>query len=121
MSPTEASASAARDFREALLIPSGTSAVSTFSCADSVGIRLNVWKMNPMLAARILVIAVSPSFARSRPFRSSEPEVGRSRPPSSWSRVDLPCPVGPWMDSHSPSAISRLTPRSACTTSRPLG
>jgi hypothetical protein len=30
----------------------GTSAVSTFSCALSVGIRLNVWKTNPIEAAR---------------------------------------------------------------------
>ena len=120
-SPTEASASAARDFREALLTPSGTSAVSTFSCADRVGIRLKVWKMNPIELARTLVIAPSPSLVRSRPSSSREPEVARSRPPSSCSSVDFPWPVGPWMDSHSPSPISRLTPRSACTTSRPLG
>jgi hypothetical protein len=81
--------------REALLTPSGTSAVSTFSCADSVGIRLNVWKMKPIDSARTFVIAPSPSFSRLRPSKTTEPEVARSRPPRIWSRVDLPCPVGP--------------------------
>src|SRR5580700_1287306 len=48
------------------------------------------------------------------------PEVGRSRPPSICSTVVLPCPVGPWMVSHSPSSITRSTPCSACTVVRPF-
>ena len=54
-SPTLASAWLARAVRSAPCTPSGTRATSTFSRALSVGIRLNVWKMNPMDLARTRV------------------------------------------------------------------
>jgi len=53
--PTDSSAAAARRRRAAAADRSGTSAASTFSAADSVGTRLNVWKMNPIPVARTLV------------------------------------------------------------------
>ena len=46
-------------------MPSGTSAVSTFSCALSVGIKLNVWKMNPIEVALTLVTWLYLIWARS--------------------------------------------------------
>src|ERR1700687_1299290 len=55
----------------------------------------------------------------SRPSNTRLPLVGRSSPPSSCSRVDLPWPVGPWMASMSPSLITTSTPCSACTVSLP--
>jgi hypothetical protein len=54
-SPTVCSAPAARALRSSFPVPSGTRAASTFSSALSVGIRLNVWKMNPIEAARTRV------------------------------------------------------------------
>ena len=53
--PTLASAWLALFVRSAPCTPSGTRATSTFSRALSVGIRLKVWKMNPMDLARTLV------------------------------------------------------------------
>src|SRR5580692_266779 len=118
--PTPSRLCMARARRSPALMPSGTSAVSTFSCALSVGIRLNVWKMNPIDDALILVTWLSRIWARSRPSNSTMPDVGRSRPPSICSSVVLPCPVGPWIASHSPSSITRSTPCSACTVARPF-
>ena len=88
--PTADSASSARSRRSAARNPSGTSATSTFSAALSVGIRLKVWKTNPIDRARSLVTLVSGSRARFTPSNSTVPEVGRSRPPRICSKVDLP-------------------------------
>ena len=110
-----ASTRSARARRSAARTPSGTSAVSTFSAALSVGIRLKDWKMNPIDRARTRVTTLSRIRPRSWWPNSTVPDVGRSRPPSNCSRVDLPPPVGPWMASHSPSPITRSTPPSAVT------
>ena len=98
--------------------PAGTRAASTFSCALSVGIRLNVWKTNPIDVARTVVTWLSRMLARSWPSKSTRPAVGRSSPPSICSSVLLPWPVGPWMESHSPSSMTRSIPRSAATVPR---
>jgi hypothetical protein len=119
-SPTLSSAAAARRRRSADPMRSGTSAASTFSAADSVGTRLNVWKTNPMARARSRVSSASPIRPRSRPSSLSCPEVGRSRPPSRFSSVDLPCPVRPRMATHSPSATVRPTSQTARTVRDPL-
>jgi hypothetical protein len=68
---------------------------------DAQRIRLNVWNTNPIEAARTWVRWTSRIWARSWPSKSTIPAVGRSRPPRICSRVDLPWPVGPWMDSQS--------------------
>src|SRR2546425_666277 len=60
------------------------------------------------------------SRVRSLPSKSMVPEVGRSSTPSRLSSVDLPCPVRPWIASHSPSPIARLRSRTAGTVRRPL-
>ncbi len=119
-SPRFSSAVVARAARSSGPMPSGTSATSTFSRALSVGMRLKVWKMNPIEAARTRVTSASRRAARSWPSKSTTPEVGRSSPPSICSRVVLPCPVGPWMASHSPSSMTRSTPASASTVARPF-
>ena len=113
---TWSSARIARSRRSALGTLSGTSAVSTFSTALSVGIRLKDWKTKPMCSARIRVSRASPIAPRFWPSNSTVPAVGRSKPPSSCSSVVLPCPVGPWIASHSPSAISASIGRMASTT-----
>jgi hypothetical protein len=90
------------------------------SCAVSVGTRLKVWKTKPIEVARTLVSRLSRKAPRSWPSNSTVPEVGRSSPPSSCSSVVLPWPVGPWIASHSPSSMTRSTPRSAATVRRPF-
>ena len=59
----------------AALIPSGTRAASTFSAADRVGIRLKVWKMNPIMAARTLVTRLSDMADRLLPPNSTVPNA----------------------------------------------
>ena len=57
--------------------------------------------------------------ARRRRSAGSVPEVGVSRQPSRFMSVDLPEPDWPTMATHSPRAIEKETPSSACTTSDP--
>src|SRR5216683_21364 len=71
--------------------PSATRAVSTFSWALRVEIRLKVWKMNPIEVARTLVTCASRMPVRFLPPKSTVPDVGRSRPPRS-------CSAGPRID-----------------------
>ena len=75
--PTSASAAAARRRRSAAGTCSGTSAASTFSCALSVGTRLNVWKMNPIDSARTLVTWLSRNCARSLAIVAELDAAGR--------------------------------------------
>src|SRR6266702_4086829 len=117
---TDSSAASTRRRRSAAGTPSGIRAASTFSAADSVGTRLKVWKMNPIDRARSRLACVPGSRVSSFPSSSMVPEVGRSSMPSRLSRVDLPCPVRPWIASHSPSRITRLRSRTAGTVRRPL-
>ena len=51
----------------------------------------------------------------SRPSTRTEPPVGRSSPPSMWSRVDLPEPEVPTMATNSPFSTVRSTPSRAFT------
>jgi hypothetical protein len=72
-----------------------TSAVSTFSCAVRVGIRLNVWKTNPKADALSRAISASGSSARSRLSKLTRPEVGRSRAAEREQEGRLPLPGRP--------------------------
>src|SRR5215472_9679704 len=119
-SPTESSAACTCLRRSADPTLSGIRAASTFSAADMVGTRLNVWKMNPIDWARNLVTRSSFSRARSFPSNSIVPDVGRSSPPSRLSKVDLPCPVFPWTASHWPSSTVSVRSRTAGTVWRPF-
>ena len=67
--------------------------------------RLKLWKTKPMFSLRTLVSRASEQLGQVGAVEDDFPAVGRSRPPSIWSRVDLPPPVGPWMTSRSPSAM----------------
>ena len=51
----------------------------------------------------------------SLPSTLTEPEVGRSKPPSMWRRVDLPEPEVPTMATNSPASTLRSTPSKALT------
>src|SRR3712207_8251209 len=56
--------------------------------------------------------------ARSCPSTSTDPEVGVSRPPARWSRVDLPEPEGPMTATSSP-ACTRSEEHTSELQSRP--
>src|ERR1700737_74588 len=56
----------------------------------------------------------------SRPASQYLPELGESRHPIRFINVDLPEPDGPMIATYSPRRISRVTPRSACTSSEPI-
>ena len=64
---------------------------------------------------RKIVSASSFKEKISFPATVTEPPVGRSRPPSMWSKVDLPEPDVPTMATNSPSSTLRLTPSRAFT------
>src|SRR5215207_3593833 len=91
----------------------------TFSCAVSVGSRLNDWKTKPMCRRRSFVSCRSPmAEISSSPIRTV-PEVGRSRPASRCISVDLPEPDGPITAVNWPEGTSSDTPRRASTADSP--
>ena len=75
-----------------------------FSAAVMVGSRLNDWKMKPIRSRRSSVSALSLSEVISVSPRYTSPEVGRSRPASMCSSVDLPEPEGPMIAVNWPCA-----------------
>ena len=80
----------------------GASATSTFWRALSVGIRLNCWKMNPIVVRRSRARSASPIRPSGSPSKRISPALGRSSAPSSWSTVVLPDPLGPMIATYSP-------------------
>ena len=55
----------------------------------------------------------------SMPSTVTEPEVGRSSPPSIWSRVDFPEPEVPTTATNSPCSTAKFTPSRALTAVSP--
>ena len=90
-----------------------------FSAAVIVGSRLNDWKMNPIRSRRNSVSARSLSVVMSVSPRWILPDVGRSRPASTCSSVDLPEPDGPMIAVNSPWPSSTLTSSRAATAQSP--
>ena len=91
-----------------------------FSAAVMVGSRLNDWKMKPIRSRRSSVSALSLSEVISVSPRYTSPEVGRSRPASMCSSVDLPEPEGPMIAVNWPSPRPTLTLSRAATVASPL-
>ena len=86
---------------------------STLSITLSEGMRWNDWNTKPRLALRNAASWLSFILPVVVPFMSTVPDVGVSRRPMMLSRVDLPQPEGPMIDTNSPFCISRLTFSSA--------
>jgi len=108
------------EFHKKIAVGSGNSVLA--SLVDNMSLptaRARIWR--GMTEPGALERTLAEHRAILEALASHEPEVARSRPPRICSRVDLPCPVGPWMAIHSPSAISRSTPCSAWTVWRPFG
>ena len=91
-----------------------------FSAAVMVGSRLNDWKMKPIRSRRSRVSALSLSEVISVSPRNTWPEVGRSRPASMCSSVDLPEPEGPMIAVNWPSRRPTVTLSSAATAASPV-
>src|SRR6266852_5915637 len=70
--------------------------------------------MNPISRFRTRARSDARSSATGRPFSSYDPWVGESRRPRIESKVDLPQPDGPAIDTYSPRSICTLTFESAC-------
>src|SRR5216684_315092 len=93
---------------------------STLCSAVARGSRLKVWNTNPI---SLLRIRASASSSRSETFwalSQYSPDVGVSRQPIRFMRVDLPDPDGPMTATYSFFLICTLTPCSARTTSPPM-
>ena len=100
-------------------LPAIASGSSMFSSALSIGSRLKNWKTKPMWSRRSSVSSVSSSLVMSMPSSSTVPSVGRSRPASRWTSVDLPEPDGPITAVSCPLRISTSTSRRASTAVSP--
>jgi len=87
----------------------------TFSIAARCGSRWKDWKTKPICLARTADLSRSEAWPRFIPSISSVPFVGRSSSPSRFSRVDLPEPDGPVIDTCSPGQTARSASRSAAT------
>src|SRR6185312_9534272 len=99
--------------------PAISRAISMLPWASRVGSRLNFWKTMPMALRRRAVRPPSESDPYSAPSMKTLPDVGCVRPPSTCSRVLLPLPEAPTMDTNSPASTVSDTPRSACTRTWP--
>src|ERR1700733_11396711 len=73
-----------------------------FSTAVRYGIRWNCWKTNPIFSARTRFNSEDEIPATFCPSSQISPDDGWSRHPIRLTRVDLPEPDGPMIDSHSP-------------------
>ncbi len=72
--------------------------MATFSSAVMAGMRLKLWKMNPILWHRTQASWLAERSFRRYPSMSTSPAVGVSSPPIMLKRVDFPEPEGPMMD-----------------------
>src|ERR1700719_814248 len=63
--------------------------------------------MKPIFSDRTRFSSLAEMFATFSPLRKISPEVGRSRQPIRFTRVDLPEPEGPMIAIHSPGSTFR--------------
>src|SRR5688500_8702339 len=76
--------------------------------------------MNPTFSPRSLARPSSSRPPRSAPSRTTEPRDGVSRPASRPSRVVLPLPEGPMMETNAPWGMENETSRSTVSRCAPL-
>ena len=95
--------------------PASSSGIATFSSAVIVGIRWNAWNTIPTRSRRSFASASSFSRVISCPSSETLPDVARSSPASTISRLVFPEPDGPTKPTASPLAMSRSTPRNMLT------
>src|SRR6266851_580268 len=88
---------------------------ATFSCAVSVGSRLNCWKIKPISLRRKVVFSFWLSRSMRMPKTSTSPLVASRIPASTLSSVVLPQPEGPTSSNSSPQCTEKSTSTSART------
>src|SRR5262245_4162815 len=86
-------------------MPRYVSGSSTFSNTLKSPIRLKLWKMKPISRLRTRARSDGGRSATGRPFSVYSPLDGVSSRPRIESRVDLPQPDGPAIDTYSPRPI----------------
>ena len=96
-------------------VPARISGSRMFSRADSDGIRLYCWKMNPSRSRRSRVSSVFDSAPMSVSPMNADPEVSRSSPATHCISVLLPDPDGPMIAVSRRAGKSTVTPASAWT------
>ena len=82
----------------------------------------------PTAASRVQTSAAVPSEGSmdrktmlvSMPSSNNVPDVGTSRQPIIFMKVDLPDPLAPMMATNSPRFMVKETPLTACSTSPPI-
>lgn len=109
MSPTNRSRSFARSLCVSGFTLAKAIGSSTFSWAVRVGIRLNVWKTNPMFESRNFRRSLSESCDVSSLLKNIFPEVGWLNSPIRLRSVVLPEPEGPTIETKVPFSISKFT------------
>ncbi len=119
-SPTSSSTFFAFLLRSSFFTPAYTNGSATFSNAEYLGSKLNVWKTKPISLFLISANWLSESLATSGPFRQYLPADGVSRQPRIFINVDFPDPEGPIKATYSFFLMFRLTPLRAFTTSSPI-
>jgi hypothetical protein len=92
----------------------------TFSTALVRESRLKLWKTNPMVRLRMAASSSFEWFDTTRPSSRYRPEVGRSRQPSRFMRVDLPEPEAPITAVNSPGSRASVTPARARSSTSPM-
>ena len=117
--PTRSSDSRTRCARSARSTSAKRIGNSTFSVIVIDGIRWNAWKTMPTSLRRYAASSSDDIFARSRPWTSTEPEVGRSSPAIKFSSVDFPEPDCPSKATNSPGSMVSETPSTARIRLRP--
>lgn len=108
LSPTRSSAFFASRSHSARGILWYSSGSITCSSAESLGIRLYHWNINPIFFPRNSASSSSVSFFVFTPSSRYSPLVGLSSSPIVFISVDFPLPEGPMMATNSPSLIVRL-------------
>src|SRR5947208_15745960 len=99
--PTRSSAWCTLCLRSLDDIPRYVRGNSTFSYTFKSPIRLKLWKINPISRLRIRERWLTSRFATEVPFKVYSPSDGESSNPIKASKVDLPDPDGPAMETYS--------------------
>ena len=92
---------------------------TTFSSADSVGMRWKSWKTKPIVPFRSRVRSSTATSVTSSPSTWTRPSSGESSRPTTFRSVDLPLPLGPMTATNDPRSTAIETESSATTVSPP--
>ena len=110
LSAIESRSTSSANHRSSSLASLNNDEMTIFSLAVITGIRLNCWKIKPIFSQRSFALSRSLKRPMSSPSISTFPLVGESKPASKCSRVDLPQPEVPVIETNSPCSIEERRP-----------